>query len=218
MLGNSLRISVLCDIPDSFFLEKIDHFETFFLINNISLKVYRDFTNIPSGGILILISSQKILSRLEILDFEKCVVVHPSKLPNGRGSAAVANYVLEGRQEIWVTGFEPNENLDSGGVYFQDFEKLEGHELLPEIRELQYQLILKLLLNFLINYPVYQISKQSGESSFYKKRTPLDSQLDIFQSIDSQFNKLRIVDNDRYPAFFVKNGVKYILKIEKAFD
>ena len=35
------------------------------------------------------------------------------------------------------------------------------------------------------------------------------------KSIDEQFNLLRVCDNERYPAFFYKDGVKYILKINK---
>ena len=55
--------------------------------------------------------------------------------------------------------------------------------------------------------------EQSGEESFYPRRLPKDSELDINKSIDEQFNLFRIVDNDKYPAFFIKNGKKYVLKI-----
>jgi methionyl-tRNA formyltransferase len=57
--------------------------------------------------------------------------------------------------------------------------------------------------------------KQEGESTFYRRRKPEDSELDINKTINEQFNLLRIVDNKRYPAFFIKNGVKYILNIRK---
>ena len=36
------------------------------------------------------------------------------------------------------------------------------------------------------------------------------------QPIFEQFNHLRIVDNNNYPAFFYKDDKKYILKIEEA--
>jgi hypothetical protein len=55
---------------------------------------------------------------------------------------------------------------------------------------------------------------QTGEPSFYKKRTPGDSRLDPQKSLAEQFNLLRVVDNDRYPAFFEWNGRRYNLKIE----
>ena len=52
-----------------------------------------------------------------------------------------------------------------------------------------------------------------GKGSFYRKRTPEDSELDIDKTIREQFNLLRAVDNNRYPAFFKLNGQKYTLKI-----
>ena len=58
--------------------------------------------------------------------------------------------------------------------------------------------------------------EQIGEESFFKKRGAEDSELDTEQSIKDQFNLLRVVDNEKYPAFFEHLGKKYILKIYKA--
>ena len=55
---------------------------------------------------------------------------------------------------------------------------------------------------------------QRGEETFYKKRTPKDSELDINKTIKEQFNLLRIVDNEKYPAFFKFKNKIYTLKIE----
>jgi methionyl-tRNA formyltransferase len=57
---------------------------------------------------------------------------------------------------------------------------------------------------------------QPSNSTYFKKRTPNDSEISVEQSIKQQFNLLRIVDNVRYPAFFYMNGKKYILKIYQA--
>jgi len=48
------------------------------------------------------------------------------------------------------------------------------------------------------------------------KRTPQHSQLDPHRSIAEQFDLLRVVDNDRYPAFMDFRGARYVIKIEKA--
>ena len=42
-----------------------------------------------------------------------------------------------------------------------------------------------------------------------------DSLLDFNKTITEQFNLLRVVDNDKYPAFFENQGEKYFLKITK---
>ena len=57
--------------------------------------------------------------------------------------------------------------------------------------------------------------KQEGVESFYPKRGPKDSELDVNKTIKEQFNLLRTTDNKAYPAFFEMKGETYILKIEK---
>ena len=49
--------------------------------------------------------------------------------------------------------------------------------------------------------------------TFYKKRTPEDSELDRHKTLEENFNLLRTVDNEQYPAFFVRKGKKYTIKI-----
>ena len=52
-----------------------------------------------------------------------------------------------------------------------------------------------------------------GKGSYYKKRLPKDSELDIEKSIKKNFNLLRVVDNERYPSFFYYKGKNFIIKI-----
>jgi methionyl-tRNA formyltransferase len=56
---------------------------------------------------------------------------------------------------------------------------------------------------------------QAGLPTYYKRRTPEDSELDPDKPLRDQFNLLRVADNDQYPAFFRHLGHKYVLKIEK---
>jgi len=56
---------------------------------------------------------------------------------------------------------------------------------------------------------------QRGKGSFYKRRGARDSRLDISKTIAEQFDLLRVVDNDIYPAFFKYKGQKYFLKVTK---
>ena len=56
---------------------------------------------------------------------------------------------------------------------------------------------------------------QHGEPTFYPKRTRKDDELDPAMTLASQFDHLRIVDNERYPAWFTYRGQRYLLKISK---
>ena len=46
----------------------------------------------------------------------------------------------------------------------------------------------------------------------------LDSELDIKKSIKDQFDKLRIVDNNKYPPFFLINKKIYTIRIDHHKD
>ena len=52
-----------------------------------------------------------------------------------------------------------------------------------------------------------------GKGTYYKRRLPEDSEIDIEKSIKKNFNLLRVVDNEKYPAFFYYKGKKFIIKI-----
>ena len=72
------------------------------------------------------------------------------------------------------------------------------------------------MINYVINmFPNIKQNKQKGKSTFYRKRTILDSEIDINKSIKSQFNKLRVVNNEQWPAFFYYKKKKFVIKIFK---
>ncbi len=107
--------------------------------------------------------------------------------------------------------------MDSGQVYLQGKMQLEGHELVDELREMQAEVTLDLCRRFVREYPVIiqQAFFQTGVESYYCRRRPEDSRLDPSKTIAEQFDLLRVVDNERYPAFFDWKGRRYIIRIEK---
>ena len=70
---------------------------------------------------------------------------------------------------------------------------------------------------FLDEYPLILKSaqKQVGDASFYGRRSIKDSELSVNKTISEQFNLLRVVDNESYPAWFEIMGCKYRIKIDK---
>ncbi len=94
---------------------------------------------------------------------------------------------------------------------------LKGDELLPEIQEKVAGAMMQLCEKFVSAYPgiLKKGKSQSGKPTYYLRRKPDDSRLNPQKSIAQQFNLLRVVDNDAYPAFFMHQGATYLLKIEK---
>jgi len=144
------------------------------------------------------------------------LVAHASALPLGRGFSPMVWQILEGRQSIPVRLIEAAQPVDSGDIYLEDEIRFEGHELNEEMRERLGWKIVAMCEAFLaVEGGPPSARPQSGEPSWYRRRGPADSRLDPSRSIEEQFDLLRVVDNDRYPAFFELRGRRYRLRIEK---
>lgn len=170
--------------------------------------------DVQPGDILVFLSYEKIFNKLSLNKHN--LIIHESDLPKGKGMSPLTWQILEGNNRIPITLFEAAEKVDSGVIYKKTWIEFEGNELLPEIKEKQGLATIDLVVWFIDNYPSSSVGEaQAGESSFYKRRTPADSLIDISRPIGEQFNLLRVCDNERYPAYFELNGYTYLLKIEK---
>ncbi len=169
-----------------------------------------------SYDVIFILSYHRIIPK-EYLLSKHNIVIHASDLPLGKGWAPMFWQILEGKNNIVFSMFEASSGVDNGDIYMKKTLSLTGFELNEELRRKQASFIIEMCIDFLDKYDEYKKPvKQEGIETFYEKRDSKDSELDIHKSIDQQFNLLRIVDNDSYPAFFYKEGKKYILKIEEA--
>lgn len=208
-----MKVQILIDIKDSFFHQYTDQLKTRLKSLKYKIQIIDSHKKIKRGNVLFLISCKTILNKKILSKNQRNVVIHPSKLPLGRGSAAVVWAVLQNKKKIFITLFEANEKIDRGDIYLQKFFKLNGSELSSEIREKQAKLTINLIKTFLKNIKKIKKRPQFGKTTFYRKRKREDSEINISKSIKEQFNLLRVVDNNRYPAFFYYKKKKYILKI-----
>jgi len=168
-------------------------------------------------NIVFILSYHKIIPMEQLESNRHNIVIHASALPQGKGWAPMFWQVLEGENEIPFTMFEASSGVDDGDIYMQKTLHLTGYELNDILRKKQANFIIDMCIEFINNYENYKSpQEQSGEESFYSKRSAKDSKLDINKTIKEQFNLLRIADNDAYPVFFEIDGHKYILKIEEA--
>lgn len=168
------------------------------------------------GDFLFLISCTEIISPQVSARFRFPLVIHESDLPLGRGWSPLAWQILEGRNEIPVTLLGVSENVDRGEIWSKAVLRLEGHELLDEISRKLMQVKFELVEYALQQHASVQPTEQNhADATYYKRRTPQMSQLSPSESIESQFDLLRIADPVRYPAFFSMRGHRYKLIVEK---
>jgi len=209
-----MKISFLTDNPTSWIIPYVEHLEYIIPREHRVLRCLRA-EEIPPGDMCFFLSCEKVVPPHILKRNTHNLVVHPSRLPRGKGFSPLAWQILEGKDAIPMTLFEAAEKVDSGCVYYRDAIKLKGHELSSEIKELQGQKTIEMVMRFIDNYPNVKGEPQEGEESFYKRRRKKDLELDVHKSIAGQFDLLRIADNERYPAFFHYRGHEYILKIYK---
>jgi methionyl-tRNA formyltransferase len=208
-----MKITILTDNPKSWIIPYVEELKK--KIKGHDIEHVYNSNDIKKGDLMLILSCENILRKSHLSYHKSNIVVHPSKLPLGKGWSPVAWQVLEGAKQIPVSLFEANERVDAGDIYILDYFSLDGHELNDEIKEKQGNKTIEMILNYINSFESIKGVPQFGKETFYEKRKPSDSEIDINKSIKEQFNLLRVVDNDRYPAFFIVNEVKYILKITK---
>ncbi|MBN2669469.1 MAG: hypothetical protein JXR60_09580 [Bacteroidales bacterium] len=167
-----------------------------------------------SYEVVFILGYTKIITKEYLNKHQHNLVVHESDLPEGKGWAPLFWQILEHKNQIPIVLFEATEKVDDGIIYLKDYIELDGSELNHEIRLKQAKATFKLCLSFLESYEELKPYKPIGKESYYSKRGPENSKLDIHKTIEEQFNLLRIVENNEYPAFFEIMGKKYKIKIE----
>ncbi len=171
--------------------------------------------DVPEGDAAFFLGCSRIVPAEVLRRNRLNLVVHGSDLPQGRGFSPIPWQVLEGKNRIPIVLFEAVEALDAGPIYFKDDLDLDGTELLDEIHVKTWEKIQVLVRRFLDQHGTITPQPQQGVPTFYDRRTEKDDELDPHKTLAQQFDQLRIVDNERYPAWFTYRGQRYLLKISK---
>ncbi len=212
-----MQITILSDADswlNTFLPELIVAFEK----GGHSVAWLHEVQDIRKGDLLFFLGCSQLASPETLQRNRHNLVVHESALPEGKGWSPLTWQVLEGKNEIPISLFEAGEKVDSGRVYLRDVMHFTGTELVQELRLVQARTSMRLCLDFVRGFPeiINRGEEQQGASSYYRRRTPEDSRLDLDKTVRDQFNLLRVADNDRYPVFFEIGGVRYYLKVAKA--
>ena len=187
----------------------------FKLNNKYTFKIKKNPNFVKNQYLVFPLAYTKILSDNFLKNNKLTLIVHASKLPKDKGFAPVQNQILRNKKKIYISLIKADKKVDSGNIFLTDYFILKGHELINEIRYMQALACFNIIKKFLKKFPNVKNKSQSGKSNFNKKRKPCDSLLNIDKSIKSQFNLLRICDNELWPAYFIYQNKKYIIKIFK---
>ena len=211
-----MKIDLLCSSEDhpinpwliAWAGERTQHHEVGLLRRKDQLK---------SGDVLFLISCTELIPADLRALYRHCVVLHASDLPRGRGWSPHVWAILEGATTITVSAINAEDRIDSGDIWAKKSFFVAPHELYDEINESLFETEIALLdqVMEMIGNGDSPSLQPDEEGTYYLRRKPQDSELDPDLSIAEQFDKIRISDPDRYPAFFELHGALFEISLKK---
>ena len=179
------------------------------------VSLYHDKGELIAGDILFLVSCSQVIRQVDRDKFKATLVLHGSDLPRGRGWSPYIWAVVNGASTITLSLFEAADSVDTGDIWVKTTFQLAGHALLAEITARLFEAEVRLMTEAVERFgSVVPVPQSGAPGPSMPKRTPADSRLDPHRTIADQFNLLRVVDNDRYPAFFELHGRRYVLRID----
>ncbi len=168
------------------------------------------------GELLFLVSCSEIVRPETRARYGHAVVLHASDLPEGRGWSPHVWDVIEGRDHLTLSMLAVADPFDTGDVWQKRTIALDGTELYDEINRKLFDAEIELMDWLLENAETARPQPQTGTPSVRRRRTPEDSRLDPKQTIEAQFDLLRVCDPERFPAFFELRGARYEVLLRKA--
>ncbi len=175
----------------------------------------RSYEAVPSGAVAFYLSCHRVTPPEVLARNRRNLVVHASDLPQGRGWSPLTWQILQGRAGIPVCLLEAVAEVDAGPVIYKEHLAFGGHEVIDEMRAALAELSIALCRRFLAEPVPPGGTSQTGAPTYWPRRRPEDSALDPHKTLAEQFDLLRVVDNERYPAYFDWRGCRYRLRIEK---
>jgi methionyl-tRNA formyltransferase len=184
------------------------------------ISFVRSKKDLPGGQLLFLISCSEIISANDRAAYRASLVLHASDLPRGRGWSPHIWQIIGGAETITLSLLEAEDAVDSGRLWHQVTFPVPKHALWDEINELLFgaeiRLIDRAVEEFDTVTPILQ--NQDIEPTYFPRRTPADSKIDPERSIASQFDRIRVCDPSRFPAYFELYGNRYNVLLEKIRD
>lgn len=135
----------------------------------------------------------------DIYENNKCVVIHTSNLPKGRGGSPLQNQILDGIVESRVNAITMGEKLDCGEIYASLPITLQGSitDIWLAMADRAFELIKKCVRDDPKPTP------QMGESQIYKRNKNNQLPLDKVNQLIDIHKFIQMLDGESYPnAYF----------------
>ncbi|WP_258807274.1 formyltransferase family protein [Pseudidiomarina sp. CB1] len=213
-----MKVSILISNPQHPVIPRVRDWQTK-MSEWADIDIIHSKSELTHGDILFLVSCSDLIKPKDRENYKHTLVVHASDLPKGRGWSPHIWQIIEGASHITVSLLEADEPVDTGRIWLKKTFKVLPDWLWDEINEALFETEVTLMEEAIKRHGQIVPSMQNdSNSSYYRKRTPQDSTLNIDKTLREQFDLLRVCDPQRYPAIFEIHGKKYKLTVEKVDD
>ena len=212
-----MRVTIICSDPGHPVCEYLARWQACLPVGRHAVEIVDSVAQAPGGDLLLLVSCSEIVTAAARSRYRKCLVLHASDLPRGRGWSPHVWTILEGGAEVVVTLLEAEDKVDTGAIWHQDVVSIPAHALWDEINHLLFEAEVRLVDFALAHFDSAEPRMQdpSVEPSYHPRRRPADSRIDPAKPISEQFDLIRVCDPHRFPAHFTLRGHTYKLTLEK---
>jgi methionyl-tRNA formyltransferase len=211
-----MKIDLLCSDPNHPVVPWLEAWKNS-RASGDEVALLHEVGRLAGGDVLFLISCTEILTPERRGLYRHVIVLHASDLPKGRGWSPHVWALLEGARAITVSAISAAERVDSGDVWAKRSFDVAPHALHDEIHAALFDKEVKLMHDVvgMIRRGEGPVPQPDVEPTYYPRRSPADSELDPGKSIAEQFDRMRVCDPERYPAFFKMHGHVYEVRLKK---
>lgn len=214
-----MKVSIVCSNPvhpvNTYLLAWVERHR-----QDHEIELVRKKSELTGGDILLLVSCSEIITAKDRAPYGVSLVLHASNLPRGRGWSPHIWELAAGASLITLSLLEAENKVDSGMIWKKLHIPVPSTALWQEINHLLFTAEVQLMDFALASYGHIQPQEQPAdvEPTCYQLRTPENSRIDPNKSIAEQFDRIRVCDPNRFPAFFEYRGRRFALKLEKFDD
>lgn len=147
----------------------------------------------------------------EIHNNFECILFHMTDLPYGRGGSPLQNLIKQGEKTTKISAIRIIEEVDSGPIYLKKELKLNGTAQNIFTRA---SLIIEEMIIEILELEPTPLS-QKGKVTYFKRRTPKESNISGQSSLENLYDHIRMLDCDGYPRAFLEFE-KFRIEFENA--
>ncbi len=126
--------------------------------------------------------------------------------------------LLDGAESITLSLLSAEDGVDTGAIWAKQKLRVPRDALHDEINEILFSgetALMDKAIELVSRGAVPMPQNPDIEPTYFPRRTPQDSEIDPGRPLVESFNKIRLMDPDRYPAFFKLHGHTYTVELKK---